>query len=323
MRPDTRAEAVSAGVALDAGLALLASAIAVWIVAAREAFAAVVGFVGFGLVLSIAWVQLGAVDVAMTEAAIGSGVTGAVLLTAVARLHRARPALPPRRCGAITRIMSIAAATLVSAALAMLALSPASPAPTLAPLAAAALPELGVGNTITGILLAYRSVDTLLEKIVLLLALTGIWSLARDSAWGGAPAPLGGRRDTTLTLLGQLLPPLGIIVGIYIVWVGADAPGGAFQGGAILAAMWMLALMARLAELPRIGRRNLRLAATIGPIVFLVIGFAGFALPGGFLSYPAGFAKPLIIVIEVALTFSIAVVLGLLVLGPPVRGTER
>jgi hypothetical protein len=67
----------------------------------------------------------------------------------------------------------------------------------------------------------------------------------------------------------------------------------------------------------------LRLAATIGPIVFLAIGFAGFALPGGFLSYPAGLAKPLIIAIEIALTFSIAVVLGLLVLGSPVRGTEQ
>src|SRR5262249_54121783 len=139
-----------------------------------------------------------------------------------------------------------------------------------------------------------------------------------------APAPPGGGgRDTTLRLLGQVLPPLGIVVGIYIVWVGANAPGGAFQGGAILAAMWILVLMARLADPPVVGRRGLRLAATIGPIVFLAIGFAGFTLPGGFLSYPAGFAKPVIIVIEVALTFSIAVVLGLLVLGQPMHGTER
>jgi multisubunit Na+/H+ antiporter MnhB subunit len=308
--------------ALDAGLALLASALAVWIVAARQPFAAVVGFVGFGLVLSLAWVRLEAVDVALTEAAIGSGVTATVMLTAVARIRRT-PAMSPEPCGVLTRIISIAAATLVSAALAALVLSPAVPAPTLAPLAAAGLPELGVGNAITGILLAYRSVDTLLEKIVLLLGLAGIWSLARDSAWGGAPAPLGSGRDSTLTLVGQVLPPLGIVVGIYIVWVGADAPGGAFQGGAVLAAMWVLALMARLIDPPAVGRRSLRLAATIGPIAFLVIGFVGFALPGGFLSYPAGLAKPLIIVIEAALTFSIAVILGLLVLGPPVRGMQR
>ncbi|HET7880626.1 MAG TPA: hydrogenase subunit MbhD domain-containing protein [Acetobacteraceae bacterium] len=315
---------MSVGPALDAGLALLASALAVWVVLARQAFGAVVGFVAFGLVLSLAWLRLGAVDVALTEAAIGSGVTGAVLLAAVTRLHCARPVVAAARCGRRTRAISIASAGLVSAGLAALVLSPTDPAPTLAPQAAAALPELGVGNAITGILLAYRSVDTLLEKIVLLLALAGIWSLARDGAWGDRPAPPGsGRRDGTLTLLGQVLPPLGIVAGIYIVWVGADAPGGAFQGGAILAAMWILALMARLADPPVVGRIGVRLAVGIGPIVFLAIGFAGFALPGGFLSYPAGFAKPLIIVIEVALTFSIAVVLGLLVLGPSARGTQR
>ena len=309
---------------LDVGLALLASALAVWIVSTRQAFAAVVGFVGIGLVLALAWIRLAAVDVALTEAAIGSGITGAVLLTAVTRLHQTRPALAPEPCGVRTRIISATAATLISVGLAALVLFPPSPAPTLAPLAAAGLPDLGVGNAITGILLAYRSVDTLLEKIVLLLALMGIWSLARDDAWGGAPAPPGtGRRDSTLTLLGQILPPLGIVIGIYIMWVGADAPGGAFQGGAVLAAMWILALMARLAQPLAVRRTGLRLAATIGPIVFLAIGFAGFALPGGFLSYPAGFAKPLIIVIEVGLTFSIAVVLGLLVLGPPVRGPQR
>ena len=35
-----------------------------------------------------------------------------------------------------------------------------------------------------------------------------------------------------------MLPPIGIVIGIYIAWVGADAPGGKFQGGAVLAAMW-------------------------------------------------------------------------------------
>src|SRR5215471_10379808 len=132
-----------AGEALDAGLALLASALAVWIVAARQPFAAVVSFVVLGLVLSLAWDRLGAVDIALTEAAIGSGVTGAVMLTAVTRL-RGAPAVSPERCDIRIRIISLGTATLVSATLAALALSPAGPTPTLAPLAAAGLPELGV-----------------------------------------------------------------------------------------------------------------------------------------------------------------------------------
>jgi uncharacterized MnhB-related membrane protein len=150
---------MSPGLPLDAGLALLASAFAIWIVAARQAFAAVVGLVGLGLVLSLAWIRLAAVDVALTEAAIGSGITGAVMLTAVTRLHQTRPALAPERCGVRTQIISAAAATLISVGLAALVLFPTSPAPTLASLAAAGLQDLGVGNAITGILLAYRSID--------------------------------------------------------------------------------------------------------------------------------------------------------------------
>ena len=61
---------------LDVGLAVLVLGVAVWTVAARSAFAAVVGFVAYGLLLALVWVRLAAVDVALTEAAIGSGVTG-------------------------------------------------------------------------------------------------------------------------------------------------------------------------------------------------------------------------------------------------------
>ena len=71
------------------GLAALVLAVAVWTIVAREAFAAVVGYVAYGLLLSIVWVRLFAVDVALTEAAIGSGVTGVLLIGAAARLREA------------------------------------------------------------------------------------------------------------------------------------------------------------------------------------------------------------------------------------------
>ncbi|MDZ7662704.1 MAG: DUF4040 domain-containing protein [Thiohalophilus sp.] len=49
-------------------------------------FKAVVLFIAFGLVLSLVWVRLDAPDVALAEAAIGAGLTGALLLSALARL---------------------------------------------------------------------------------------------------------------------------------------------------------------------------------------------------------------------------------------------
>ena len=59
-----------------------------------------IAFVVYGLLLAIAWVRLNAIDVALTEAAIGGGMTGMLMLGAVARLRHAKattsgPACPP------------------------------------------------------------------------------------------------------------------------------------------------------------------------------------------------------------------------------------
>ena len=167
---------------------------------------------------------------------------------------------------------------------------------------------------------AVRAMDTLLEKVVLLLALIGVWSLAPNRFWGGRPRPL---RQTdpndALALFARLLPPVGIIVGIYILWEGADHPGGAFQGGAILAAMWLVVMMAGIADAPAVGSRRLRLTLIAGPAVFFAVGFGGLFLGDAFLAYPEAFAKPVILIIEFAMTLTVAVTLGLLLTGPPAR----
>lgn len=310
--------------ALDIGLAALVLAIAAWTVFAREAFAAVVGFVAYGLLLSIVWVRLFAVDVALTEAAIGSGVTGVLLIGAAGRLRQTGKSAANEAPSKSLRLWAALLCTLVTMALFGVVLSLPDPAPTLSHEAARNLSETGLGNPITAVLIAYRSFDTMLEKVVLVLAVVGVWSLASDRYWGGAA---GTARETepesTRALLAQVLPPLGIIVGIHIVWVGADEPGGAFQGGAILAAMWMITMMARLTEMPPISSASLRLALIAGPAVFITIGLSGVAIAGGIFAYPAGFAKPLIILIEAFMTLSIAATLPVLVAGPPKRLPRR
>lgn len=172
--------------ALDIGLAVLVLAVAGWTVAAREAFASVVGYVAYGLLLSLVWVRLFAVDVALTEAAIGSGVTGVLLITAVVRLRRTKAPTAVERPGIVLRVLAGALCTVVAAALAAVVLLMPDPGATLAPEAAKHLHELGVGNPITAVLIAYRSFDTMLEKVVLILAVIGVWSLAPDRYWAGA-----------------------------------------------------------------------------------------------------------------------------------------
>ena len=55
---------------------LLLLGLALWTVVARDAFLAVAGFIVYGLLLSLAWVRLAGIDVALTEAAIGGGLSG-------------------------------------------------------------------------------------------------------------------------------------------------------------------------------------------------------------------------------------------------------
>jgi Proton-conducting membrane transporter len=74
--------------------------------------------------------------------------------------------------------------------------------------------------------------------------------------------------------------------------------------------MWMIATMAKLTEAPPVSALWLRLALVAGPAVFLATGVAGIAVAGGFLAYPAGFAKPLILFIETFMTSAILATLG-------------
>jgi multisubunit Na+/H+ antiporter MnhB subunit len=306
----------------DIGLVVLLLAIAVWIVAAHTAFTAVIVFVAYGLLLALAWVRLAAVDVALTEAAIGSGMTGMLLIGAAARLWGAEAAAVPGRMA--LRVGTGVFCALISAGLVAVVLVPPDSVISLAPAAVAHLPESGLGNPVAGVLFVYRAFDTLLEKVVLLLALVGVWSLAPDRSWGGVPGlHVYAKPNSILFFLAQLLPPLGIIIGIYMCWTGADHPGGAFQGGTVLAAIWILVMIAGLQRMPATGQRSIRLLVIFGPATFLTIGLAGFALAGAFLAYPAGYAKPLIIVVEATLTVSIAVTLGLLAAGPPERMLQQ
>jgi multisubunit Na+/H+ antiporter MnhB subunit len=310
--------------ALHIVLAAMMLGLAAWTIIARETFAAVVGFVVYGLFLALVWVRLGAPDVALTEAAIGGGLNGVLLLGAAARIRTTEALAEAERPGAITRLAAAVLSATVAAALAVGVLFLPDPAPTLAPAAAANAAATGLGNPVTNVLMAFRAMDTMLEKVVLLLALVGVWSLAPDRLWGGRPGPRHqADPQGVLAFLARLLPPVGIVVGIYVFWVSADHPGGAFQGATMLAAMWLLVMMAGLADAPPVSRRWLRLMLIAGPAVFLLVGLGGLWLGEAFLAYPVAYAKPLILAIEAAMVLTIAITLGLLVAGPPERSAER
>jgi hypothetical protein len=60
-----------------------------------------------------------------------------------------------------------------------------------------------------------------------------------------------------------------------------------------------------------------------GPLVFIVIGFTGFVTAEAVFAYPDGYAKPLILAIEIALLPTLVLTLALLVAGAPQRMPPR
>ena len=303
-------------------LAAVVLTLGVWTIVVPETFSATVGFVAYGLLVALIWVRLDAADVALTEAAIGGGLGGVLLLGAAARLRDA-DMMADARPGKLLRAGAAALSVLTAAVLAGVVLLLPDPAPTLAPAAVANAWATGLSNPVTNVLMAFRAMDTMLEKVVLLLAIIGVWSLAPDSAWGGRPGPRHQADPRgVLAFLARLLPPVGIVIGIYILWTGSDHPGGAFQGGAILASMWLLAIMAGLADTPLVSHRSVRFILVAGPGLFLLVGLAGLLFGAAFLSYPPALAKPLILGIEVAMVLTIAATLGLLLAGAPERSAK-
>ena len=72
--------------ALDGTLVLLLLGLAVRLLTTRDLFEAIVLFIAYGLTMALAWVRIGAPDLALAEAALGAGVTGALLVNAYRRL---------------------------------------------------------------------------------------------------------------------------------------------------------------------------------------------------------------------------------------------
>ncbi len=139
----------------------------------------------------------------------------------------------------------------------------------------------GAANLVTAVVLAYRGIDTLGELSILFAAAAGVGLvLGRARRRPDAEAdPEGG---FILLAAADLLFPLLVIVGLYIVLHGHLTPGGGFQGGVVLAAAFFLPLLGR--------PRNALDHAVIGWIeglagaVFVGIGLWALAARGEFLA---------------------------------------
>ncbi len=290
---------------LDGVLGLLLLGLAGGALHVRQLYAGVLLFISFGLVLALVWARLGAADLALAEAAIGAGLTGVLLFAALARQPQAGSEL---RLSRRRRL----AAVLVLLPLLILLLPQLEPLAELQPTVPAqidaALAQSGVEHPVTAVLLNFRAWDTLLELAVLLLVLLGARQLGPLQPQLSEPWPL-------LQAWGRTLAPLLVLAGGYVLWRGAASPGGAFQAGALLAAGIVLLRLAGALPALHWSFWPLRLLVLAGLLLFIGVAAACAWYGDGWLHYPVGSAKLLILLIEAAATLSIAASLSLLVIG--------
>jgi multisubunit Na+/H+ antiporter MnhB subunit len=300
------------------------------VLASEDLFKGIVLFIAFGLLMAFAWVRLDAPDIALAEAAIGAGLTGALLLAALAKLEAVNKSSRPSQT--ITRplpyrswlfrswlvILPISLVLILTTGLIYAILSLPSQTTGLGLQVAENIEASGVSNPVTSVLLNFRAYDTLLEMAVLLLAVLGVWSLAAIPEHS-EPAP-----GAVLDMLSRLLMPLLILVSGYLLWVGGHAAGGAFQAGSVLAAAGVLLLLTGWRPSARFAGWPLRFLLILGLAIFVLVAVLMLLLGYSFLEFPLSLASTLILLIEAAAALSIGITLAALFLGsrpPPVQSS--
>jgi multisubunit Na+/H+ antiporter MnhB subunit len=177
----------------------------------------------------------------------------------------------------------------------------------------ARLVESGVTQPVTAVLLNFRSYDTWLEVGVLLVALLALLTLQR--APDVSSVPMATPDETVLSWVARLLAPVGVLVGGYLLWLGTHAPGGAFQGGAVIGACGVLLRLAghRTADALRGWIFRVMALSGFGALLLVAAGLAGAG--GAFLEYPPAWAGTLITVVETAIAVCTAFTLAVLFAG--------
>ncbi len=214
-------------------------------------------------------------------------------------------------------IVAAIASLIITIALALAVLERPTPTLSLPNLASTAITpgEAGVLHPITAVLLEFRSIDTLLEIAVLLVAVVVALAL-REAQPDGADRM--GLDNPLLHAVVKLLLPLMLLVAAYLLWAGSTRPGGAFQAGAVLAGCGVLLRLAGTSLHGLERPRWLQGGRVLGLLVFVSVGIPPMLAGRAFLDYPADLAGGLILLIEAALTLSIALaLLSLFRLAPP------
>jgi len=261
------------------------------IVFIRDLFAVVILFGIYSLVSASFFVNLDAFDVALTEAAVGAGISTVLMLGTLALTSR-REKKSSHGSTLPLLVVAVTGAALLHATLDMPYFSdPGNPvhqhvAPRYIQQSGE---EIGVPNIVTSVLGSYRGFDTLGETVVIFAAGLGVLTLL--GRFGkrpeiSLPSP-SMSHHLILRVIAKALIPLILLYGLYIQFHGDYGPGGGFQAGVIFAAAIILYAIIFGTERAHkvISPFVIHLLMSIGVLLFAGVGVATMILGGNYLGY--------------------------------------
>lgn len=302
---------------IDSILAILAVYLALQSLLARRLTQSVFLFFAFGLALALAWVRLGAVDVAIAEAAIASGFLSVLFLDA---LRDFSPGITDKKvtpdAGYIIRSkhkrsslvpqLAFVSGLVLFLLIALEAVRDIPDGGGLAEAAEALLPQSGVGHPVTAVLLNFRAYDTWLEMGVILMALLAILAAGGRE---GYHKPKVAARDPLLRQVILFFTPILFLFGAFLLYFGKNGPGGAFQAAVLWGAIGILLHLGGWPVLPVLPGWLRQVLLTMGLIFFLLLGFVTISGRGAMFDYPPAYAGLLILIVETLAAVSIAAAL--------------
>ncbi len=140
--------------------------------------------------------------------------------------------------------------------------------------------EIGSANIVTAVVLAYRGIDTLGE-LAILFAASSVAGMVLTS--GQAARRARAAAGLVLRAGSDLLFPLLLVVGFYIVAHGHLTPGGGFQGGVVLAAAFFVSFLARPAPIGHTAPNGTMWLEALAGAAFIGIGLLAMLDGGPFL----------------------------------------
>jgi multicomponent Na+:H+ antiporter subunit B len=171
----------------EAALLIFVLLTAVAVAALRDVLSAIIAFAAYSLGLALIWVFLQAPDVALTEAAIGAGVTSVLFLLTITKTVR-----PVEDLTALTKVNWSGVAVVGLLAVLLLYTVPEIPAigdPDAVAVSYAevsqyylenAYKETHVENVVTAVLASYRGFDTFGEAVVVFGAGVAVLAVLKE-----------------------------------------------------------------------------------------------------------------------------------------------